>query len=60
MLYVRVEYAKCMQRNRNHIEQLLETSRGSIIVVSILTSLAFALRFYKINHPDQVVCVNLE
>ncbi|KAF8074871.1 glycosyltransferase family 39 protein [Lyophyllum atratum] len=42
-------------RNRNHIEQLLETSQGSVIVVSILTTLAFALRFYKINHPDQVV-----
>jgi len=33
----------------------LETPQGSVTVVSILTSLAFALRFYKINHPDQVV-----
>ncbi|RDB20864.1 Dolichyl-phosphate-mannose--protein mannosyltransferase 4 [Hypsizygus marmoreus] len=42
-------------KNRSHIEQLLETTKGSVIVVSILTALAFALRFYKINHPDQVV-----
>jgi dolichyl-phosphate-mannose--protein O-mannosyl transferase len=28
-----------------------------MIVVAVLTTLAFALRFYKINHPDQVVCV---
>jgi hypothetical protein len=43
------------KKNRNLYEQLLETPKGSMIVVSILTSLAFALRFYKINHPDQVV-----
>ncbi|KAF8239372.1 glycosyltransferase family 39 protein [Tricholoma matsutake] len=42
-------------KNRNLVEQLLETPKGSVIAVSILTSLAFALRFYKINHPDQVV-----
>ncbi|TFK39781.1 glycosyltransferase family 39 protein [Crucibulum laeve] len=42
-------------KNRNQIEQLLETHKGSAIVVAILTALAFALRFYKINHPDQVV-----
>jgi dolichyl-phosphate-mannose-protein mannosyltransferase len=53
-------YAYCipkhiLKRNRNLYEQLLETPKGSVIVVSILTSLAFALRFYKINHPDQVV-----
>jgi dolichyl-phosphate-mannose--protein O-mannosyl transferase len=28
-----------------------------MIVVGVLTALAFALRFYKINHPDQVVFV---
>ncbi|KAF5383513.1 hypothetical protein D9615_003615 [Tricholomella constricta] len=42
-------------KNRNNIELLLETSKGSVAVVSLLTTLAFALRFYKINHPDQVV-----
>src|SRR6267154_6841372 len=28
-----------------------------MLVVGVLTALAFALRFYKINHPDQVVFV---
>lgn len=28
-------------------------------IVGVLTVLAFALRFYKINHPDQVVFVSL-
>jgi dolichyl-phosphate-mannose-protein mannosyltransferase len=28
-----------------------------MVVVGVLTALAFALRFYKINHPDQVVFV---
>lgn len=46
-----------IQKNRNHFEQLLETQTGSVIVISILTTLAFLLRFYKLNHPDQVVCV---
>ena len=27
-------------------------------MVGVLTLLAFALRFYKINHPDQVVYVS--
>ncbi|KAK2462706.1 hypothetical protein APHAL10511_005224 [Amanita phalloides] len=40
---------------RNPIEQVLETPRVSAIIVALLTTLAFALRFYKINHPDQVV-----
>ncbi|KAH8833013.1 glycosyltransferase family 39 protein [Flagelloscypha sp. PMI_526] len=42
-------------RSRSHIEQVLETPRASAIVVGVLTALAFALRFFKINHPDQVV-----
>ncbi|KAG6845492.1 hypothetical protein H0H87_008389 [Tephrocybe sp. NHM501043] len=42
-------------RNRNPVEQYLETNQASVIVVSVLTALAFALRFYKINAPDQVV-----
>ncbi|KAF9006174.1 glycosyltransferase family 39 protein [Cyathus striatus] len=40
---------------KTRIEQLLDTPRGSAVVVATLTALAFALRFYKINHPDQVV-----
>ncbi|KAF8634599.1 hypothetical protein AX17_004188 [Amanita inopinata Kibby_2008] len=40
---------------RNQVELALETPRGSAIVVTALTALSFALRFYKINHPDQVV-----
>ena len=44
-----------LQKNRNRYELLLETYKGSVLVVSILTVLAFALRFYKINHPDPVV-----
>ncbi|KAJ7623208.1 glycosyltransferase family 39 protein [Roridomyces roridus] len=42
-------------RRRHPVEKLLETRRASFIVVSVLTALAFALRFYKINQPDQVV-----
>jgi len=38
---------------------LLDTPSASVIVVATLTALAFALRFYKISHPDQVVCVSL-
>jgi len=42
-------------RNRNQLELLLETHKASVVVVATLTALAFALRFYKINHPDEVV-----
>ncbi|KAJ7658107.1 glycosyltransferase family 39 protein [Mycena rosella] len=41
--------------NRHPIEKLLETKKASMLVVAVLTTLAFALRFYKINQPDQVV-----
>ncbi|KAJ7442300.1 glycosyltransferase family 39 protein [Mycena latifolia] len=41
--------------NRHPIEKLLETKKASMLVVALLTTLAFALRFYKINQPDQVV-----
>ncbi|KAJ7890523.1 glycosyltransferase family 39 protein [Mycena olivaceomarginata] len=41
--------------NRHPVEKLLETKKASFIVVAVLTTLAFALRFYKINQPDQVV-----
>ncbi|EIM86638.1 glycosyltransferase family 39 protein [Stereum hirsutum FP-91666 SS1] len=34
---------------------MFESPEASMITVGILTALAFALRFYKINHPDQVV-----
>jgi len=46
-----------LQDSRTQLEILLETHEVSMIVVGILTALAFALRFYKINHPDQVVFV---
>ncbi|KAI0788750.1 O-mannosyltransferase [Abortiporus biennis] len=42
-------------RNRSDIEKLLETEEASTTMVIALTVLAFALRFYKINFPDQVV-----
>ncbi|KAF8584026.1 glycosyltransferase family 39 protein [Ramaria rubella] len=32
-----------------------ESWRTSVIVVSVLTAIAFLLRFYKINHPPSVV-----
>jgi dolichyl-phosphate-mannose-protein mannosyltransferase len=37
------------------VEKILDTEKASYAVVGGLTALAFALRFYKINHPDQVV-----
>jgi hypothetical protein len=43
------------QKTRSGVELFLETPKGSMIVVALLTALAFGLRFYKINHPDQVV-----
>ncbi|EKM81771.1 hypothetical protein AGABI1DRAFT_118848 [Agaricus bisporus var. burnettii JB137-S8] len=42
-------------RSRSHVEQMLDTPSASMVVVAILTTIAFALRFYKISHPDQVV-----
>ncbi|KAI0343077.1 glycosyltransferase family 39 protein [Trametopsis cervina] len=42
-------------RDRSSIEKVLETEEASVVVVALLTLLAFALRFFKINHPDQVV-----
>lgn len=45
------------QRQNSSIDKFLETDSASMAVVAVLTALAFALRFYKINHPDQVVCV---
>ncbi|OBZ73646.1 Dolichyl-phosphate-mannose--protein mannosyltransferase 4 [Grifola frondosa] len=41
--------------NRSQAEKLLATDGASVVVVAVLTVIAFALRFYKINHPDQVV-----
>jgi dolichyl-phosphate-mannose-protein mannosyltransferase len=40
---------------RSDIEKCLDTTLASRIVVGVLTTLAFVLRLYKINHPDQVV-----
>ncbi|KAF9530402.1 glycosyltransferase family 39 protein [Crepidotus variabilis] len=42
-------------RDRSDIEVMLDTHKASVGVITALTALAFALRFYKINHPDQVV-----
>lgn len=42
-------------RNRSQIEQVLESEPVNAAVLGLLTVLAFALRFYKINSPDQVV-----
>lgn len=46
-----------VQRDRAgfSFEKALETPEASVAIVGVLTILAFALRFYKINHPDQVV-----
>ena len=46
----------CLQKNRSAVERILETEKANVAMVGILTILSFALRFYKINHPDQVVC----
>ncbi|TBU37009.1 O-mannosyltransferase [Dichomitus squalens] len=42
-------------RNRSYVERLFETEQINIVMIVALTTIAFALRFYKINHPDQVV-----
>ncbi|KIY49959.1 glycosyltransferase family 39 protein [Fistulina hepatica ATCC 64428] len=42
-------------RSRSQIEQLFDTEKASRIVAAVLTALAFFVRFYKINSPDQVV-----
>ncbi|KAI0708841.1 O-mannosyltransferase [Cerioporus squamosus] len=42
-------------RNRSYVEKLFESEQINVAMIVILTTLAFALRFYKINHPDQVV-----
>ena len=45
------------QNSRTPLEYLLESHEASMLIVGVLTVLSFALRFYKINHPDQVVFV---
>ncbi|PCH44324.1 glycosyltransferase family 39 protein [Wolfiporia cocos MD-104 SS10] len=42
-------------RRRSAAEQLLDTPRASAAIVGLLTLTAFATRFYKLSHPDQVV-----
>ncbi|KAJ8472749.1 hypothetical protein ONZ51_g8305 [Trametes cubensis] len=42
-------------RNRSYAEKVLETEQANVGMIALLTTLAFALRFFKINHPDQVV-----
>ena len=57
MLCSRLLSAARAQRDReaSSFEKILETQEASVALVGVLTLLAFALRFYKINHPDQVV-----
>lgn len=52
-----------LQRDREDgfsIDKLVETEEASMAILATLTLLGFALRFYKINHPDQVVYVQRE
>nr|VWO96990.1 O-mannosyltransferase [Ganoderma boninense] len=42
-------------RNRSYIEKLFESEQINVAMIVTLTTIAFALRFYKINFPDQVV-----
>lgn len=42
---------------QTQLDSLLDSQQVSMIAVGVLTALAFLLRFYKINHPDQVVFV---
>ena len=44
---------------RNQFHATAESSKTSLIVVGVLTALAFLTRFYKINNPDEVVYVSL-
>ncbi|KAH9847565.1 glycosyltransferase family 39 protein [Lenzites betulinus] len=41
--------------NRSYAERILESDQANVAIIVTLTTLAFALRFYKINFPDQVV-----
>jgi len=43
------------QKSRSAFEQALDTPQASAAIVGVLTAIAFAVRFYKINQPDQVV-----
>lgn len=42
---------------QTQLDSLLDSQQVSMATVGVLTALAFLLRFYKINHPDQVVFV---
>ena len=50
---------RASQRNRSTVEKLFETEQINVAMIVLLTTIAFALRFYKINHPDEVVYVCL-
>ncbi|KAK7687882.1 hypothetical protein QCA50_009101 [Cerrena zonata] len=41
--------------SRSYVESFLNTESASAVIVALLTAVAFITRFYKINHPDQVV-----
>ena len=42
---------------QTQLDSLLDSQQVSLATVGVLTAIAFLLRFYKINHPDQVVYV---
>lgn len=43
---------------RTDFQNKAESNRTNMIVLGVLTALAFLTRFYKINNPDEVVYVS--
>jgi dolichyl-phosphate-mannose-protein mannosyltransferase len=50
-----IQLSLVIQNSRSAFERVLDTPQASAAIVGVLTAIAFALRFYKINQPDQVV-----
>lgn len=46
---------RVIQNDRSEVERALDSNIASRIVVGSLTALAFVVRMFQINHPDQVV-----
>ncbi|KAH9940907.1 glycosyltransferase family 39 protein [Epithele typhae] len=42
-------------RNRSTVEIIFEHEQINLVMIALLTTIAFGLRFYKINYPDEVV-----
>lgn len=53
--YERPERSERVRHIYAHKPSPYESDKFSFAIVSLLTAVAFALRFYKINFPDQVV-----